>query len=298
MKGKKIKPVSYESVDKREKHLEVFLFEVSLESPERKKKLVFQVYGVNYLRSLARLERWIIKNKKYKKYKIIDTANISQKDVEDREIIAINTAGKPKRVKNERIDLERLQTIDHKKFGELHFANPKIVVSRDIVGEKILFWAPFDKTRMELKSLIFDPKYFNINLDLEQQILRGTQAGRVQKINEIRERLLILEGLSCRAIDLDFEKLSEELNTQIKSARKQFNKFTEINANLIAERIIRLSEKRSVKMQVGTKKYLSLKDCIRRVWRSSPEYIWEDLQLALKILKEKGYDVPVVYLAA
>ena len=296
---KKEKKIIVGSDLKKEKFFKVFFFDVvyykNLE--EKRKKKIFQVNATNYQRAHTRVERFFNKNKVFKKFKVVSINNIEKRDINDRKVKEINPE-KVRKVRRERLNLKRLQRVDHKEFGEVFIADPTLLVTRNIVGSNVLFWVPSDKNRMELKTIVFDPKYFKLDLELRAKILRGSSVARRNEIEAIIEKLKILERYSERAMKLDLEGVDKELEDAISSSKKQYTAAVKENGIIIADKILKL-RRREVETSTGaTKLKYTMHQCIRKAWRSkSDEYTLDDLQLALQILKRKGHKVPKLQLA-
>ncbi len=284
---------------KKEKFYEVFYFEAYYKRKKKDKKIrnrMFRVNATNFQRARARVNRFFEKNKKFKEYHLHDIYHITDKKViNDSKVKEINPQGKPKIVKKERVDTGRLQVIEHKKFGDVFIADPNIAANKDIVGTKVLFWVPTDEEKLELKTLLFDKKFFKLDLKLKMKLFRGTQQSRQREIRHVIEKLERIERLSRRAIEFDLSSVNKEAEKLFKGCSKQYMKIAEENAEEIVRKVLKLRKKNvGVNTDTGRKQKYTLLTCIRKVWRKNVEYDYADLEIALSMLKKEGYKVPKV----
>jgi len=284
----------------KEKFYEVFYFEVRYRKKKNDEKIryrIFKVHATNFQRAKVRIERFFEKNKKYSKY-IISVINqtINKKIIAEAKIKEINPQGKPKIVKKERVDTDRLQILKHKEFGNVYIANPKLMVTKDIIGGKVLFWVPTEDGKLELKTLMFDKKFFKLDLKTKRKLFKGTQQSRQGELKHVIEKLQQIERLSRRAIEFDLSSVNKEVDRVFKSCHKQYMAIANENAEEIVEKVLKLRKKPAdgaIAVKGKKLKYTMLQ-CIRKVWRKEFLYDYADLEIALSILKKKGYKVPKV----
>jgi len=269
---------------KKKKFIKVYFFNARYRSKKKVLDEYFKIYAFNYMSAKKRVNRYF--QFRMKRHKLLDVFQISKDKIGKKDPIEISMI-KKKIFKKKIIDFNRLQKFKHKGFGDIWITDPELIVTKDVIGEGVLFYVPIDNNRVEVKTIVFDPKYFLLDYDQKNQVLRGRDQRTKSRFISIEEKLQLLHIYSERSIKIDLSIVEEALNKLLVTSSEEFKVLVREAANRMVQEIMKMKKIR-IK---GEFKY-SLIQCIKHCFRKNPEYQFEDLELACKILRKKGYAVP------
>jgi len=264
--------------------LQIFFFKAyfkSKKNPDKLKNRVFKVYATKFARAKLRVENYCEREK----IKVINVAGIEPRQAQDREWIELGLP-KDKKIRLDKLELKRLIKLKHNTFGFIWIADPLLPVTKRLVGNPVAFFVPQGKDHVMVKTIKFEPQYFDLKIDVKEKLNIGAQQERKSKINTIRQHLAILE-LNCeRATDVDLDVINDVICDQVKFTAKQNKKYSTEVAKRIVEDFHRL---RKIKQQ-GNVKY-SVPYALRKAFRKDIDNTIQDLEVACELLRKEGYKI-------
>lgn len=265
--------------------LQIFFFKAyfrSKKNPDKIVSRVFKVYATKSTRAKLKVENYCEKNK----IKIINVSGVEAQSIRTREYIELGLK-KDKKIKIDRIELNRLVKLKHKAFGYVWIADPLLPVTKKIVGDPVAFFVQEGKDHVVVKSIVFDPKYFDLKIEVVEKLINGAQQERKSKINTIRSHMNLLEFLCDRAFDVDLDDINKSIIRQIKAATEQNKKVSLQMGRRIVEQFYDIRKKR---VEGGKMKY-TVEKALRKAFRKDLENTMEDLEVACKILRKQGFKI-------
>lgn len=273
--GKKEKPVV----------LQIFFFKAyfkSKKNPDKLRNRVFKVYATKFARAKLKVENYCDREK----IKLVNVAGIEPRDAQDREWIEIGLP-KDKKIRLDKIELKRLIKLKHKSFGYIWIADPLLPVTKRLVGNPVAFFVPVGKDHVVVKTIKFEPQYFELKLETQEKLNIGAQQERKAKLNTIRLHLNVLE-LNCeRALDVDLDAINDVVVEQVEITAKQNKKYSTEVAKRIVEDFHRL---RKLKVEGGKVKY-SVSYALRKAFRRDIDNTVQDLEIACEMLRKQGFKI-------
>lgn len=266
--------------------LQIFFFKAyfkSKKNPDKIRNRIFKVYSTKSARARLRVENYCEREK----IKVFNISGIEPRVAQDREWIELGLP-KDKKIRLDKIELKRLIKLKHKSFGYIWIADPMLPVTKRIVGNPVAFFVPVGKDHVVVKTIKFEPQYFELKLEVQEKLNIGAQQERKAKLNTIRLHLNLLE-LNCeRALDVDLDAINDVVIEQVEATHKQNKRYSTEVAKRIVEDFHQI---RKLHVNKSKKIKYSVPYALRKAFRRDIDNTIQDLEIACEMLRKQGFKI-------